>query len=197
MRLLVVALAALVLAGPAAAADRQVLFGDAFRLEAADPGPFDRLADGRLACLSDACAGKTVDVAGVAVQVLPRVDAKQVAAPKPPYRAPTVLPPARGRGAASALLFAGAAVLLLLAAALVAAELRRRRGHAPVDRLRRALRLVRESAARAPVDRRRALDHLAATLGDVPPAERATRLAWARPEPEPAATRGIADEVAR
>ena len=197
MRLLVVALAALVLAGPAAAADRQVLFGDAFRLETADPGPFDRLADGRLACLSDACAGRTVVVAGVTVRVLPRVSAKQVAARKPPYRAPTTLPAVGGAGAESSLLFAGAAVLVLVAAALVASELRRRRGEAPVDRLRRALRLVRESAGRAPGDRRRALDHLAATLGDAPPAERATRLAWARPEPEPAATRGIADEVAR
>ena len=197
MRLLVVALASLVLAAPAAAADRQVLFGDGFRLDAAGPGPFDRLSDGRLACLSDACAGKTVTVAGVTVEVLPRVTAKQVAAPKPPYRAPTAVPPAGGPGAESSLLFAGAALLLLLAAALVAGELRGRRDHAPVDRLRRALRLVRESASRAPGDRRRALDHLAATLGDVPPAERATRLAWARPEPEPAATRGIADEVAR
>lgn len=197
MRLLAFALAALALAGPAAAADHQVLFGDGFRLETADPGPFDRLSDGRLACLSDACAGKTVSVAGVTVRVLPRVTAKQVTAAKPPYRAPTALPAASGPGAASSLLFAGAALLVLLAAALVVSELRGRRGEAPVDRLRRALRLVRESSARAPGDRRRALDHLAATLGDAPPAERATRLAWARPEPEPAATRGIADEVAR
>lgn len=197
MRLLAFALAALALAGPAAAADRQVLFGDGFRLETADPGPFDRLSDGRLACLSDACADKTVSVAGVSVRVLPRVTAKQVSAAKPSYRAPTEVPAASGPGAASSLLFAGAALLVLLAAALVVSELRGRRGEAPVDRLRRALRLVRESAARAPGDRRRALDHLAATLGDAPPAERATRLAWARPEPEPAATRGIADEVAR
>ena len=196
MRLLVIALAALVLSGPAAAADRQVLFGDGFRLETADPGPFDRLADGRLACLSDACAGKSVVVAGVTVQVLPRVTAKQVAAVKPPYRDPTTLPATGGPGAEPRLLFAAAAVLALLAAALVASEVRRRRGEAPVDRLRRALRLVRESAARAPGDRRRALDYLAATLGEAPPAEQATRLAWARPEPEPAATRGIADEVA-
>ena len=95
------------------------------------------------------------------------------------------------------MLFAAAALLALVAAALVAVELRRRADDAPVDRLRRALRLVRESASRPPRDRRRALDHLAATLGDVPPAERATRLAWARPEPEPDATLAIADEVAR
>ena len=189
--------AALALAGPAAAADREVLFGDAFQLDNADPGPFDRLADGRLACLSDACAGRTVAVGGVSVRVLPRVTAKQVAAAKPPYRTSPALPAAGDPGPAAGLLVVAAAVLVLLAAALVAAELRRRRGDAPVDRLRRALRLVRESAARSPPDRRRALDHLAATLGDVPPAERATRVAWARPEPESDATRAIADEVAR
>lgn len=196
MRLLVLLLA-LAFAGPAGAADRQVLFGDAFELGAADPGPFERLPDGRLACLSDACVGKTVAVAGVTVEVLPRVTAKQVAATKPPYRAPTTAPAADSTGIGVRLLFAGAALLVLLAAALAAGELRRRRAEAPVDRLRRALRLVRQSATRAPEDRRRALDHLAATLGDAPPAERATRLAWARPEPEPAATHGIADEVAR
>lgn len=196
MRRLALALTALVLAAPASAADRQVLFGDAFRLEAADPGPFDRLADGRLACLSDACAGRTV-VGGVSVRVLPRVTAKQVAAAKPRYRAPTTLPAAEGAGAGSLVLFAGAIVLVLLAGALAATELLRRRGEAPVDRLRRALRLVRESAARTPADRRRALDNLAVTLGEAQPSERATRLAWARPEPEPAATVGIADEVAR
>jgi hypothetical protein len=197
VKLLGLILAALALAGPAVAADREVLFGDAFRLEAADPGPFDRLADGRLACLSDVCAGRTVAVGGVTVRVLPRVTPKQVAAAKPSYRAPTALP-ARGEpNGASGLLLAAAAVLALLAAGTVAGELRRQRGEAPVDRLRRALRLVRESATRAPGDRRRALDHLAATLGDAPPAERATRLAWARPEPEPAATRAVADEVAR
>jgi hypothetical protein len=196
VRLLVFALA-LALAGPAGAADRQVLFGDAFRLEATDAGPFERLADGRLACLSEACAGKTVVVAGVSVRVLSRVTAKQVAAAKPAYQTPATLPAAGGTGTGSRLLFAGAVLLVLLAAALVSGELRRTRAEIPVDRLRRALRLVRESATRAPGDRRRALDHLAATLGDAPPADRATRLAWARPEPEPAATSGIADEVGR
>lgn len=197
MRCLTVVLAALALAGPAAAAEREVFFGDAFRLETADPGPFDRLADGRLACLSDACAGRTVAVGGVTVRVLPRVTPKQVAATKPPYRTPTALPAPTGPGAEAGLLFAAAALLALFAVALVAGELRRRRDEAPVDRLRRALRLVRESAGRAPGDRRRALDHLAATLGEAQPAERATRLAWARPEPEPDATLAIADEVAR
>ena len=71
MRMLVVALASLVLVGPAAGAERDVFFGDAFRLEAADPGPFDRLADGRLVCLSEACAGRTVAVGGVTVRVAP------------------------------------------------------------------------------------------------------------------------------
>jgi hypothetical protein len=195
MRLLALVLA-LALAGPAGAADRRVHFGDAFRLEAADPGPFDRLGDGRLACLSDACAGKAVVVGGVTVHVLPRVTAKEVAAAKPRYRAPTAAPAAGGTGIVPSLLFGGAALLVLVAGVLASGGLRRRRSEESVDRLRRALRLVRESATRAPGDRRRALDHLAATLGDAPPAERATRLAWERPEPEPAATLGIAEEVA-
>jgi hypothetical protein len=197
VRLSALVFAALALAGPADAAGREVLFGDAFQLDATVAGPFDRLADGRLACLSDACADRTVDLGGVTIRVLPRVTPKQVAAAQPSYRAPTALPAAGGSAAASRLLFAAAAVLMLLATALVAGEFRGRRGEAPVDRLRRALRLVRESAKRSPGDRRRALDHLAAILGDVPPAELATRLAWERPEPEPAATLGVADEVAR
>ncbi len=197
MKLVAVALAALALAGPATAADREVLFGDAFRLEVTDPRPFVRLADGRLACLSEACAARTVSLGGVTIRVLPRVTPKQVKASKPPYRAPRSLPAATEAGPAAGLLIAAAVLLALLAAALVVTDRRPDRGGVPVDRLRRALRLVRESAAREPRDRRRALDHLAATLGDVPPAERVTQLAWARPEPEPDATRAIADEVAR
>ena len=98
MRLLPVVVAALALAGPAAAADREVGFGDAFRLEVADPGPFDRLADGRLACLSDACADRTVSVGGVTIRVVPRVTREQVAAAKPAYRAPTAVAARTKRG---------------------------------------------------------------------------------------------------
>lgn len=197
MRLAAFVLAALALAGSAAGAEREVYFGDAFRLETSDPGPFDRLADGRLACLSDACANRTVGIGGVTVRILPRVSPQQVAATKPPYRAPAALADAKEDGIAASVLFAAAGLLVLLAAALVAGELRRRTDEVPVDRLRRALRLVRESAVRTPGDRRRALDHLAATLGDASPAEQATGLAWARPDPEPDATLAIADEVAR
>jgi hypothetical protein len=196
VRLLAVAVLALAVAGPVAAADREVLFGDAFTLRTADADPFDRLPDGRLACLSDACANRVVSVGGVTVRVLPRVTAKEVAARKPAYRAPTAVAAAPGDGPADELLFGAAAVLALGAAALAAFGLRGRR-RIPVDRLLRALRLVRESAERAPADRRRALDHLAATLGDAPPAERATRLAWSRPEPEPEPTLAVADEVGR
>ena len=171
-------------------------FGDAFALEAADTGPFDRLPDGRLACLSDACANRVVSVGGVTVRVLPRVTPTQVAARKPAYRAPTAVAAAAGDNRADELLFGAAAMLALGAAALAAVELHGRR-RLPVDRLLRALRLVRESAERAPPDRRRALDHLAATLGDAPPAEQATQLAWSRPEPEPEPTLAVADEVAR
>jgi hypothetical protein len=197
MMLVAVAALALVLAAPAAAADREVFFGDAFQLQPADSGPFERLPDGRLACLSDACANRVVSVGGVTVRVLPRVTAKEVSARQAGYRADTTTPAEAGDGRADELLFGGAAVLALCAAALAVSALRGRRRHAPVDRLLRALRLVRESAERAPPDRRRALDHLAATLGDAPPAERATRLAWSRPAPEPEPTLAVADEVVR
>jgi hypothetical protein len=188
---------ALVLAAPAAAADREVFFGDAFQLEAADPGPFDRLPDGRLACLSDACANRTVSVGGVTVRVLPRVTTKEVSARQPRSHADTTAPSAASDGRADELLFVGAAVLALCAAALAISALGGRDRQAPVDRLLRALRLVRESAERPPPDRRRALDNLAATLGDAPPAERATRLAWSRSEPEPEPTLAVAEEVVR
>ena len=197
MKLLVAAALTLVLAAPAAAADRVVFFGDAFQLDVADPGTVDRLPDGRLACLSDACANRVVSVGGVTVRVRPRVTAKEVAARRPVYRSDMTAPAAAHDGLADDLLFAGAAVLALCAAALALSALRGRHRQAPVDRLLRALRLVRESAERAPSDRRRALDHLAATLGDAPPAERATRLAWSRPEPEPEPTLAVAEEVRR
>lgn len=193
-----VLLAALVLAAPASAADRVVTFGDAFELQADDPTPFDRLADGRLVCLTAACAGRTVSVGGVSIRVTGRVTAKQVAAARPPYVAPTERPPKQGFDLLAAALFVAAATLAVVAGILAVAGLRRRRrGRAPIDALRRALRLVRESAGRPPGDRRRALDHLAATLGDEPPADRATQLAWARPAPGPEATVALADEVAR
>ena len=121
MKLLVAAALALVLAAPAAAADREVLFGDAFTLKAADTGPFDPLPDGRLACLSDACANRVVTVGGVTIRVLPRVTPTQVAARKPAYRAPTAVAAAAGDGRADELLFGAAAVLVLAAAALAAA----------------------------------------------------------------------------
>jgi hypothetical protein len=195
MKLGVLVVAALVLAGPAAAAERQVLFGDAFRLETDDPGPFQRLADGRLVCLSEECAGRTVSLGGVSIRVVGRVTPEQVKAAKPPYRAPTTVPDAPGRSIAPLLVFLLAALFGLVAAALLVPGLLPRHGEPPVDALRRALRLVRESAGRRPGDRRRALDHLAATLGDAPPAGRAMRLAWSRPEPEPEATLAVAEEV--
>ena len=197
MRLLAVAALALVLAAPAAAADRQVLFGDGFRLDTADPGPFDRLGDGRLACLSDACANRTVSVGGVTVRVLPRVTAKQVAARQPAYRAPTPRRRQPRAGGSRTSCSSPARPCSPSSRPPWPLGARGRGRQAPVDRLLRALRLVRESAERAPPDRRRALDHLAATLGDAPPAERATRLAWSRPEPEPEPTLAIAEEVVR
>lgn len=197
MRLVAAVLGALVLAGPAGAADRDVLFGDPFRLEVASPGPFDRLPDGRLVCLSEACAGRTVTLGGTTIRVRSRVTREQVVAAKPPYRIPAALPPASGADRTDTFLFGAAGAAAVLAAALALARRRQPAAEHPIDLLQRALRLVRESSSRPPPDRRRALDHLAATLGEAPPAERATRLAWARPEPDPATTRAVADEVGR
>lgn len=197
MRLVAAVLGALLLAGPAGAADREVLFGDPFRLEAASPGPFDRLADGRLVCLSEACAGRTVTLGGSTIQVRSRVTRAQVLAAKPSYRTPDALPPAAGADRTATFLLGAAGGAAVLALVLALARRRRPAAERSVDLLQRALRLVRESSSRPPPDRRRALDHLAATLGETPPAERATRLAWARPEPDPATTRAVADEVGR
>ncbi len=140
---------------------------------------------------------RTVSVGGVTVRVLPRVTPKQVAAPKPAYRAPTALP----AGAAAT----GSRRAAPRRGGPARCSSRRRSSQSscgaappwPVDRLRRALRLVRESAGRprptaggrSTIWRRRS--------ATTPPAERATRLAWARPEPEPDATLALADEVAR
>ena len=197
MRLLASLAVALALATPARAAERVVFFGDPFELQTADPGPFDRLPDGRLVCLTAACAGRTVSVDGVSIRVRGRVTPKQVAAARPPYLAPTERPLGRGLDPLAAVLYAAAAALAVAAGVLAVLELRRRRGRHPADPLRRALRLVRESALRPPSDRRRALDHLAATLGDQPSAAHVTQLAWSRPAPEPEATVAIADKVAR
>ena len=199
MKLLAAAALALALAAPAAAADREVFFGDAFQLEAADPGPFDRLPDGRLACLSDACANRTVTVGGVTVRVLPRVTAKEVAARQPSYRADTTVPRRPSAdGLADELLFAGAGACSLSAPRLWPP---RRSGDGTV-RLRSIACCARCGSCASPPsvprrDRRRALDHLAATLGDAPPAAQATRLAWSRPEPEPEPTLAVAEEVVR
>jgi hypothetical protein len=125
------------------------------------------------------------------------VTPEQVVATRPAYRAPEALPPAAGPSRAPTLLFAAAALVALLGAVLAITSRRRAQADPAVDLLERALRLVRESTNRQPPDRRRALDNLAATLGDAPPADRATRLAWARPEPDPATTGSVADEVAR
>jgi hypothetical protein len=95
------------------------------------------------------------------------------------------------------------AVLLALGgialAAFEARRLARRRRARPLDggELARALRLARAAESRTPPDRRRALGLLARVLDrrDAHLADEASRLAWARPQPEPESISGLVAEV--
>jgi hypothetical protein len=144
------------------------------------------------------------------VEVTPRVAATALRADPPPWRLQLGLAPVTYRvrpGALAAALTAAAVVLALGALALVAWELaRRRRLKEERARLRsalaRALELARESAAREPDDRRRALALLARVLafdrnGGRRLAPAAAGLAWGRADPSPAGLRELVDEVER
>jgi hypothetical protein len=176
----------------------------------------------RLACLSLDCvpgerardvvvppAGAHVGAVSAAgptlrVRVVPRVPAAALEPANPPFRRTTTPPPPSYRISPSGLagmLYGGAAVLGLVALALVALELRRRRSRVPraaVDPLVRAVRLVRESAARSSSDRRRALGLLARVLaerGRNPLAETAEAAAWSARPPGPGAANALAGQV--
>jgi hypothetical protein len=130
------------------------------------------------------------------VALSPRVDAQALTG-VPPWREQLALPGPSYRARPRlllALVLGAAAALALAAAAIVTFELVRRRRrqrertHA-LSRLALALALARESTARDPEDRRKALALLARVL----PAEddeaarlaaAATELAWARPRPD-------------
>jgi hypothetical protein len=136
------------------------------------------------------------------VEVLPRVPASVVEGERDAYLKETDLPAPTlavkpGRLAA----FAGAAALALgiLALALLLLELRRHRlrSRAGVarDELRRAIRLLRESASRPVPDRRRAADLVARVLldrGAEPLADEALGVAWSRTRPQAADAESLA-----
>jgi hypothetical protein len=146
--------------------------------------------------------GSTGAAVAVSVSVAPRVPAAAVAAPRANYRIPDELPAATTRvapGALEAGLWVAAALLAAAALAVVALPLlRRQRGPTRRGReraLARALRLLRESAARAAPDRRRAADLVARTLDDDALAGEATRVAWSKREPVPDDARELAGRV--
>lgn len=160
----------------------------------------------RVVCLVEACLPEDgprrvplpVAVAGTAragatIVVEPRVTPAQVEAGNEAYRRDeAVAPPARHRGAVLLLGLAAAALLALA----VALAVPRRRGadlREQDDPLARALRLLRESAARPAPDRRRAAD----LAGRVAPALAgpARSLAWSRPEPGPAEVEELAGRL--
>jgi hypothetical protein len=176
-----------------------------------------------LACLDRGCvpgaqprsvflpAARAITASGSAVApaasitLTPRVSASAVAASRAVYRRQVDVPPPSSpisMGWAAALLAAVAAALIAFAALLVWRGLRHR-GAVPVQGrvvggLARALRLLRESAARPVPDRRRAADYAglaAAAHGGAQVAAEASRIAWAPPDPEPSDVGALAEHI--
>jgi hypothetical protein len=127
----------------------------------------------------------------VTIVVEPRVAGADVRAATPPYRQETALPVADHRaGRLVRPLMVATAAFALVALALAALAVRprsagRRAGEAE---LARAVRLLRESAARPASDRRRAADLVSRVVGSSgarPLADDASQLAWSASAPEP------------
>ena len=150
----------------------------------------------RVLCLAEACvpnAGERsvqlpVASAGGArtsaqILVAPRVAPDAVTAAKALYRRDTSVAPPQRHGVLVGALALAAAALVVFAALLLVPRRRREAGRERTqqDALARALRLLRESAARPAPDRRRAAD----LVGRIAPgvAEPARGIAWARPDP--------------
>jgi hypothetical protein len=140
------------------------------------------------------------------LRVRGRVSSADLARLRPPLRASTTPPPPTYRVAPGTLvrLLYGLAILLAVGAVAVAAAQGRRvarsgRSQPAGDELERALRLAREAESRPPPDRRRALGLLARVLRARarPLSGTASDLAWARPEPEPAAVASFVTDVER
>lgn len=150
----------------------------------------------QLACLSEGCLGpgptRRLRLGPRTIVVRGRVTPAEVAAGLSAYRRNTALAPHGDASGASRLLAAVAAVAAL--AALVAVFLALPRRRARVDALERAIRLLRESAARAAPDRRRAADLLARLVrGRADALEHdATTIAWSRRDPASSDTEELA-----
>lgn len=138
--------------------------------------------------------------APVAVGVEPRISVTAVRAAAPPYRQQTALPAATGdAGRLAGLLAVAALGLGLIAVLLAVLALRpRARRRAREAELARALRLLRESAARPAPDRRRAADlvsRVAGAEGVESLSDDAARFAWSASSPDPADAVGLAERV--
>ena len=171
----------------------------------------------RLACLSERCLGPAPArrvrlaaprvTAGAAttlgrsrtIVVRGRVTPAEVAAGLSAFRRNTTLPPRGHAGAAEGILVLAAVLLAVAAVALsVVFVLPRRRSG--VDALARAIRLLRQSAARDAPDRRRAADLLARVARDRCAdrvAADATTVAWSKREPAASDAEELATQAAQ
>jgi hypothetical protein len=171
----------------------------------------------RLACLSERCLGpapaRRVRLAAARITaggtrtvgrsrtivVRGRVTPAEVAAGVSVFRRNTTLPPRGHAGAAEGILVLVAVLLAVAAVALsVVFVLPRRRSG--VDALARAIRLLRQSAARDAPDRRRAAELLARVARDRCAdrvAADATTVAWSRREPAASDAEELATRAAQ
>jgi hypothetical protein len=137
----------------------------------------------------------------VTIVVEPRVDGADVRAAAPPYRQETALPAADRRAGrlVEPLMVATAACALMALAFAVLAVRPRSTGHrAGEAELARAVRLLRESAARPASDRRRAADLVSRVVGSTGArsiADDASELAWSASAPEPEDAVALADRA--
>jgi hypothetical protein len=132
--------------------------------------------------------------------VEPLVAGADVRAARPAYREQTALPVADGRaGRLVAPIMGAAAVLGVVALSLVVLVLRpRSRASRREAELARAVRLLRESAARPVTDRRRAADlvsRVAGSTGARSVAAEASELAWSASSPKPEGTVSLAERA--
>lgn len=136
----------------------------------------------------------------VSIVIAPRVSGADVRAATPPYRQQTALPGAGGRAGRLVTPLVVAAAAFVLVAALLAVLVLRPRSTASryEPELARAVRLLRESAARPVSDRRRAADLVARITGagGAPSvADDASRLAWSESSPKPEGTVALAERA--
>jgi hypothetical protein len=148
----------------------------------------------------DAGGATTARATPAAVAVEPRVTSADVRAAPAPFRQQTALPPTSDRlGRLPGRLTAAAVALAVVALGLALLALwprgRARSGEAA---LARAVRLLRESAARPAADRRRAaglVSRVAGSADERPLADDAARVAWSAKPPEPDAALALADRA--